>query len=61
MIQFLGALVGLYSPDGEYEGQGTTEYGLLGVLISVACLILVVILGVLIKNFYNDRINAYLP
>ena len=60
MVQFLEALAGLYSPDGEYEGQGSVEYGLVSFVIGAACVVVVVWIGFQIKNFYEVRINSSL-
>ena len=59
MGAFVGALVGLYLPEGR-EGQGLVEYSLIIVLVAIVSILTLALLGGTLNDVYYSRISNQL-
>jgi pilus assembly protein Flp/PilA len=58
MLQFAGALYGLYAAEDASEGQGLVEYGLIIAFIAVAVIVALVFFRGQIVNLYSRIGNS---
>ena len=58
MLQFAEALYGLYAVEGESEGQGLVEYGLIIAFIAVVVIVAMIFLRTQIGSLFSKVGNS---